>query len=254
MIDAITFDLWETLIRETPESARKVREARIRSLYMLLQGQGYPGTIEEVRIAYDRVGERLRGMWSRNEDVGPEGQVQLFLEVLEDGWEIVHDRMALANLEWAYVSPILQAVPGLNQGALELLSGLKKRYRLGLICNTGRTPGTMLKIILQRLGILEHFDVLTFSDVVGVRKPDPRIFRLTLEGLGVVPNRALHVGDDSTTDIVGARSMGMWAVLLGSPGAFPADDGMVWGIDALGELPRILGQLEREGCDDRVHG
>ncbi len=38
MIQAITFDLWDTLIRETPESGRKLKEARIRSLYMFLQG------------------------------------------------------------------------------------------------------------------------------------------------------------------------------------------------------------------------
>ncbi|MFQ5657301.1 MAG: HAD family hydrolase [Candidatus Methylomirabilales bacterium] len=247
MLDAITFDLWDTLIRETPESARKVTEARIRGLYMLLQSQGYAGTVEEVGAAYDEVGERLGGIWSRNEDVGAEGQVKLFLEALDHGCELSPDPMALANMEWAYVSPALQALPVLNQGAAELMAEMGKRYRLGLICNTGRTPGTMLKIILQRLGILEHFDVLTFSDVVGLRKPDPQIFQVTLDGLSVPANRALHVGDNPSTDIQGARRMGMRAVLLGSPEAAPPDDGGVWTIEALGELPRILEQLERQG-------
>ncbi len=48
VIQAITFDLWDTLIRETPESGRKLKEARIRSLYMFLQSLEYPGTLEEV--------------------------------------------------------------------------------------------------------------------------------------------------------------------------------------------------------------
>lgn len=249
MIEAITFDLWGTLIRETSESARKVKETRIRNLFVFLQNQGYEGSLEKVEAAHRKVGDRLGEIWARHEDVGAEGQVRLFLEALEDGVEGGLDRMTLANLEWAYVSPVLHALPVLNEGAGELLNGLKEQYRLGLICNTGRTPGTMLKIVLQRLGILEFFDVLTFSDAVGVRKPDPRIFQVTLEQLGVAPNRALHVGDDPTTDIVGAQGVGMWAVLLGVAEVSAPEDGGVPIIGTLAELPGIL-QQETEG----VHG
>ncbi|MEE9125205.1 MAG: hypothetical protein V3U14_12065, partial [candidate division NC10 bacterium] len=48
VIQAITFDLWDTLIRETSESARRVKEARIRNLYVFLQSQEYPGTLDQV--------------------------------------------------------------------------------------------------------------------------------------------------------------------------------------------------------------
>jgi putative hydrolase of the HAD superfamily len=152
--------------------------------------------------------------------------------------------MALANLEWAYVSPALQALPVLTQGAAEVLTGLGQQYRLGLICNTGRIPGTMLKIILQRLGIVDHFKVLTFSDVVGVRKPDPHIFHLTLEQLDVPPDRALHIGDNPTTDVLGARGVGMWAVLLGSPEVSLSEDNRVRAIEALEEFPPILQEVQ----------
>jgi len=243
VIEAITFDLWETLIRETSDSARKVKEARIRNLYVFLQGQEYPGTLEQVERAHERVGERLEEIWAQHRDAGAEVQVQLFLEALDGGWEMPQDRMALANLEWAYVSPVLQASPVLNHGAAELLDGLRKQHRLGLICNTGRVPGAMLKIILQRLGILEHFDVLTFSDVLGIRKPDAQIFHLTLDPLGVPPDRALHVGDNMTTDILGARGAGMWAVLLGSPKVSLPEDARVQAIEGLTELPRILEEV-----------
>ncbi|MFQ5962176.1 MAG: HAD family hydrolase [Candidatus Methylomirabilales bacterium] len=243
MIEAITFDLWDTLIRETPDSARKVKEARIRNLYVFLEGYEYPGTLEQVEKAHERVGERLKEIWARNEDVGAEAQVQLFLEALDDGWHMPQDRMALSNLEWAYVSAVLHASPVLNHGAAELLDGLRTQHRLGLICNTGRVPGTMLKIILQRLGILEHFDVLTFSDVVGIRKPDPQIFHLTLEPLGVPPERALHVGDNISADILGARGVGMWAVLLGPHEASLPEDARARAIVALEELPRVLEEV-----------
>ncbi|MFQ5881976.1 MAG: HAD family hydrolase [Candidatus Methylomirabilales bacterium] len=243
MIEAITFDLWQTLIIETSESARKVEEARIRTLYIHLQSQGYSGTVEEVEAAHEQVGKRLEEIWERHVDVGIEGQVQIFLEALDD-WEHPQDRMALANLEWAYASPVLQVLPVLNRGTLDLLNGLKGQYQLGLICNTGRTPGTMLRIILQRLGVLEHFDVLTFSDVVGVRKPDPQIFYLTLEGLRVSPDRALHVGDDPATDVLGALGVGMLAVLLGPPSPSLRGDERVRTIETLAGLPRILEEVQ----------
>ncbi len=243
VIQAITFDLWDTLIRETSESARRVKEARIRNLYVFLQSQEYPGTLDQVERAHDKVGERLQEVWARHEDAGAEEQVRFFLEALDDGWEMPQDRMALANLEWVYVSAVLQALPLLNHGAMELLTGLREQYRLGLICNTGRVPGTMLKIVLHRLGILEHFDVLTFSDVVGIRKPDPQIFHLTLGPLGVAPDRALHVGDNISTDIHGARGVGMWAVHLGSPEVSLPKDGRVRAMEALGELPQILQEV-----------
>lgn len=244
VIEAITFDLWETLIRETSESARKVKETRVRNLYVFLQGQEFPGTIEQVEKAHERVGERLEEIWARQEDVGAEEQVRLFLEALDEGWEMSQDPMALANLEWAYVSAVLHALPGLNRGAVELLDGLRGQYRLGLICNTGRVPGTMLKIILRRLGILDHFDVLTFSDGVGIRKPDPQIFHLTLEPLGIAPDHALHVGDNVATDVLGARGVGMWAVLLGSLEASTAQDTRVRAIATLEELPRVLQEVQ----------
>ena len=248
MIEAITFDLWETVIRETAESGRKVREARGRNLYTLLDEQGYPGTLEQVEAACEKVGERLRDIWARHEDVSAEEQVRMLLGALDDDdWRAPRDHMVLANLEWAYVSPVLRSLPTLTPGVGELLSGLRAQYRLGLICNTGRTPGAMLKIVLQRLGVLDHFDVLTFSDVVGVRKPDPQIFSLTLDTLGVPPDRALHVGDDVSTDVRGARQIGMWAVLLGGLDAsFPADE-RVRAIETLTELPRILDQVTGRG-------
>ncbi len=242
MIEGITFDLWQTLILEPPESARKVRETRVRTLFMLLQGQGYEGTLEDVERADARVGERLREIWQRHADVSAEEQVQILLEVL-DHQEVSRDRMALANLEWAYVSPILQIPPVLNAGVPELLERLKKHYRLGLICNTGWTPGAMLKIVLQRLGIFDYFDVLTFSDVVGVRKPDPQIFHLTLEGLGIAPDRAIHVGNDPVIDVGGALGVGMWAVLLGPHRDPPQSHGRVRVIEVLEDLPRILEEV-----------
>ena len=118
-------------------------------------------------------------------------------------------------LDDAYCLPILSALPTVNEGAREILKSLEHRgLHLALICNTGRTPGKMLRLVLDRLALAPFLRVLTFSDEVGLRKPHPEIFWRTLSALGVAPEFAAHVGDDVTTDVAGARGVGMRAVHL----------------------------------------
>ena len=50
-----------------------------------------------------------------------------------------------------------------------------------------RTPGTTLRQLLGQFGLLDSFAHLTFSDEVGVRKPAPEIFAMTLRAMGVPP-------------------------------------------------------------------
>ncbi|MFI5293180.1 MAG: HAD-IA family hydrolase, partial [Candidatus Limnocylindrales bacterium] len=65
---------------------------------------------------------------------------------------------------------------------------------------------------LGRFGLLDSFAHLTFSDEVGVRKPAPEIFAMTLRALGVPPAEAVHVGDDPVLDVHGARAAGLRCV------------------------------------------
>ena len=72
----------------------------------------------------------------------------------------------------------------------------------------------MLARLFEELGILSHFDRVVDSSVVGVEKPDPRIFSFALEAFGVSPDRALHLGDTVATDVVGARAAGIRTALI----------------------------------------
>jgi putative hydrolase of the HAD superfamily len=83
---------------------------------------------------------------------------------------------------------------------------------LGVISNTGRTPGRVLRRLLEDAGLLPCFDVLAFSDEAGVRKPAAAIFRRVLDQARTDPARAVHVGDDAVTDVAGARAVGMRAI------------------------------------------
>ena len=59
-----------------------------------------------------------------------------------------------------------------------------------------------------------ELDAVLDSAVVGVSKPDPKIFRLALDRLGVAADRALHVGDIVGADVDGARAAGITPVLM----------------------------------------
>jgi putative hydrolase of the HAD superfamily len=100
-------------------------------------------------------------------------------------------------------------VPERSAAALERLrsAGL----RLGVVSNSdGRVEEA-----LEAAGLREFFDVVVDSALVGVEKPDPRIFHAALDALGVAPEEALYVGDLYEVDVVGARAAGIEAVLLG---------------------------------------
>lgn len=97
----------------------------------------------------------------------------------------------------------------------ETLSGLARRgYRLGLITN-GREKVQSRK--LDGLGIREYFDVVVISEVVGVRKPDSRIFEVALAGLGVEASEAAYIGDNPEPDVLGANGSGLMAIWRRDP-------------------------------------
>ena len=105
------------------------------------------------------------------------------------------------------------------KGSAESLARLRAAgLRLGVVSNSdGRVEEA-----LQAAGLRHYFDSVIDSALVGVEKPDPRIFQAALNALGVAPDEALYVGDLYEVDIVGARAAGIQAVLLGSSKAEPS--------------------------------
>ncbi|HYE15235.1 MAG TPA: HAD family hydrolase [Pyrinomonadaceae bacterium] len=121
---------------------------------------------------------------------------------------------------------------GTDPEAAGVIAELKRRGLLvGVISNTedGRAADS-----LEAAGLLEEFDVVIDSRLVGVRKPDPAIFRLALERLGVGPAEAAFVGDSYAHDALAARAAGMRAVLLDPLGLHP--ESVCPRIKRLGEL------------------
>lgn len=93
----------------------------------------------------------------------------------------------------------------------DTLEALRERgYRLGVISNAdGR-----VEALLEAVGLRSYFELVIDSGVVGIDKPDPRIFHLAAEGMGIEPAEAVYVGDIYEIDVQGARAAGMRAVLI----------------------------------------
>jgi HAD superfamily hydrolase (TIGR01549 family) len=132
----------------------------------------------------------------------------------------------------------------LAEDAGPTLAALRSRYKLGLITNG---PSAIQRAKIERFGLAEYFDELIVSGEVGVAKPDPAIFMLAMERLGVAPAEALFVGDSPEYDLRGAAAAGMPFVWM-NPGAEALAEGIpqpLATIGRLGQLLEVLASIDR---------
>jgi putative hydrolase of the HAD superfamily len=99
-----------------------------------------------------------------------------------------------------------------------------------------------LERLLESLGVIPFFEVRVISGVEGYEKPDPRLFELALDRVGVEPAESVYVGDHPHFDTEPAAAIGMFAVLIDRRGRYPDHPGPR--IATLDELPGVVG-LER---------
>ncbi len=91
---------------------------------------------------------------------------------------------------------------------------LRRVKAAGLVGGVISNSTGSVRSILEETGLAAHLDFIIDSTVVGVEKPDPRIFRLGLAQAGVAAGESAYVGDLYSVDVLGARAAGMAAVLL----------------------------------------
>ncbi|HIH00480.1 TPA: HAD family hydrolase [Thermoplasmata archaeon] len=209
----VTFDLWDTLIQEVPGGSLEVARIRMEKISDILKARGRPHPMEEIGEAYAKTGSFLDLAWGKCRDMTVRDQVLFMLSCIE--WRLPSKlgNEGFSEVEEAYAVSMLEHRPILLPDAKGVLEEVRSMgLRLGLVSNTGRTPGSILRTVIKDQGILEYFDVTTFSDEVLVRKPAQAIFRTTLEGLRAPPRASLHVGDDPRADVDGAKDCGMMAV------------------------------------------
>ena len=240
---AVTFDFWQTLVQDTPENTVQASARRVQSLAALLASAGCAHPQAAVEQAHERCWTVMtERFWTGDREPSFREQVRLFFDCLDEGLCEGLDDVMFARAVEAYGIPALEYPPEPMPGAIEALRALSARgIRLGIVSNTGRTPGIVLRRILEHHDMLRYFDTvaIAYSDEVGFRKPDARIFRRALEALGVEPARALHVGDNPDADVLGARRVGMRAAHYAFAGAAPSP-AADFVIKDLADLPRFI--------------
>ena len=253
MLKAIAFDLWETLITDTPEASRQQERLRLDRMESILATRGYPAAAGRIERAYRSLWHRCNELyWSSDVDVPCRRQIEHFLEDLGLDPKSFAEEV-LAEIEHAYARAALDVLPSSVEGARELLEQLRARQlSVGLISNTGRTPGYILREVLSRLDLAPSIDAMVFSNEHGECKPRPSIFERLRNDLGVDYSEMIFVGDNLYVDVYGAQQCGMRGVhfaphVRGTAVAPPVDHGLTIVPDAtitnLAELPGVIDRL-----------
>ena len=215
MIYAVVFDLWDTLVDYDPAGGRAFQD--------------------EVAERVGRDPDEFAALWFEGRARRESGSLSEYLRSFGAEEAAVAE---IVELRRASTRTMLRP----RSGAVETLRELRERgYRLGLItvCS-GDVPE-----VWSETPFVDLFDSTVFSCAVGLRKPDPRIYRLACEELEVEPAEAVFVGDGANDELAGAERVGMKAVLIHRDGADPPwDEVRDWLGPRITALPQLLPLLD----------
>jgi FMN hydrolase / 5-amino-6-(5-phospho-D-ribitylamino)uracil phosphatase len=204
VIEAVTFDFWNTIAR-VPTGA--MSEARQRAVERACESSDVEVEAGLLVASLEEVGLRWERSWAAGRHLPPREAAEALVRAL--GVEGAAREMVAEAFLGAGREVELESAPDIG-ACLEALGG--RGARLGIVCDVGFSGGELLRELLAREGLLDHFTGWAFSDEVGHYKPSPRIFEAALGALGADPAAALHVGDLRRTDVAGAAALGMRTV------------------------------------------
>ncbi len=193
--DAVIFDLFGTLIENF----------RIDELNSVLREMALALTIPPVVF---------RKQWTASfhaRCLGEFSNIEANLEMISRELGRPIDPVAIseaARIRAAYSKTFLER---LFPDSISTLSEIKARgYKLGLISDCS----TEVPSLWAKSQIAEFFDVVIFSSVIKIKKPDRRIYELALKQLGTSSERTLYIGDGGSHELSGAAAVGMTPLLI----------------------------------------
>ena len=235
-IRAVTFDLWNTLLTSIPGAV----EIRSRFWREVIVERGLDIGDDLLHGTLSMLPTRFDEEWRAGRQYGP-------TEALADCFTAFGDRLASEDrdaLAAAFEAASYELKVAPVADAADVLSAVAATgVAVGIISDTNLAVGRHLRTYLDQHRILQHVTFAAFSDEVGVYKPDPAIFRVALDGLGIDdPTTVAHVGDLMRTDVAGARAMGMVTVRFRGVVDDPEDGAEAdHVIDRLADLSVVLG-------------
>ena len=203
-IRAVTFDFWRTLF----ENADGERRQLVRS----------DAFAHATGVPKDNVEIELKKIWRIFDKCHQEEQRTLeahnAVRMAAETFNVEIKPDVADELTHIFATAILKHAPVPVEGSLDAVKAAAKHYRVGVISDTTVSPGYSLAKLLERHGFMEYISSLSFSDEVGVAKPQAAIYMDAAKKLDVEISELLHIGDLEYTDIVGAKSLGATAALF----------------------------------------
>ena len=207
-ITAVTFDLWQTLLLDNRELGRPRAQLRLEGTQAALKIIGENYTIDHLREAYRACYRHCHRVREGNLDVSFQEQVDIFINNIRPGLVERLPKETIQEITRAYSDAFFVHPPVPHAESVAVLEAIKDMgLNIGLISNTGMTPGTAFRRFLDQHKLLHYFDTLTFSDEVKLAKPSDQIFRLTVDSLHTTPEQTVHVGDHVINDVQGAKQV-----------------------------------------------
>ncbi|MEE8353260.1 MAG: HAD-IA family hydrolase [Dehalococcoidales bacterium] len=211
--------------------------------------QGYGDALVQMAAALSLPPEDFRRAWfasSRERNTGEWQSCEADVEHICCQFDMTPDEKQVELAVKARLDYIRHVMTP-QSGAGETLAALKEQgHKTGLISDcTHEIPVVWPETIFAPL-----IDQAVFSCVVGMRKPDPQIYRLATQKLDVRPEDCLFVGDGGSQELAGAREVGMHPVLIRVDA--DSDESHLanreqWDGAAISSLPEVLDLVKETG-------
>lgn len=137
-------------------------------------------------------------------------KLRIEFEYLQDKGLVGTNNFNIASEQSAILADLYENVKEETAKSRKVLLKLKEQCPLVLVSNFYGN----LNVVLEEMGLNDIFDKVIESAVVGVRKPDPEIYRMGIDALGLNPDDIVAVGDSFDKDIVPAKKVGLHTVWI----------------------------------------
>jgi HAD superfamily hydrolase (TIGR01509 family) len=207
-VKAVLFDLFDTLL--LIDGGDAFYTPCLSMLHKFLVKNGIDVSFEDFERVYFEVRDALYAEFEKNlEEPHFNVRVSRTLQNLNYNCD-VFSPIVLEGTR-VFTDEFIRYV-SLDNDTMDVLRKLRGKFKLGLVSNFA-IPECVWEL-LRKFRLQGFFDVILISAEVNKRKPSPEIFEEALKALDVDPPRAVFVGDSLSSDVKGAKNIGIKAVLI----------------------------------------
>lgn len=207
MYDTCIFDLYGTLVDIRTDEEQEELWERLALFYAYYDAWYLP---DELRSSYRRLTREMTAghevLRRDSHEAFPEIKIEKVFRALFEEKGVSADE-PLVRHAGQFFRILSTEFIRLYEGTKEMLSEIKNSGRkIYLLSNAQRI---FTEYEMNALEITKYFDGIFISSDEGCKKPDLKFFRKLIDSCGIVPERAVMVGNDGICDVEGAKNAGL---------------------------------------------